>query len=159
PVAAGASPASRVRFKASRDLPPAAEGVESPYDVEARYRHKHDTQWTGYMVHVSETCDPTAPHWLTHVHTTPATVHEAQCTEPIQQTLIDKAVPPQEHCVDAAYISSELLVHSRDAQGITLSASAEGQQLYKRRAGVEGTLSQGVRAFGLRRTRYWGLAK
>ena len=71
-----------MRFKASRDLPPAAEGIESPYDVEARYRHKHDTQWTGYMVHVSETCDPTAPHLLTHVHTTPATVHEAQCTEP-----------------------------------------------------------------------------
>ena len=41
----------------------------------------------------------------------------------------------------------------------TWSASEEGQQLYKRRAGVEGTLSQGVRAFGLRRTRYWGLAK
>ena len=38
-------------------------------------------------------------------------------------------------------------------------ASDEGQQRYKRRAGVEGTLSQGVRAFGLRRTRYWGVAK
>ena len=41
----------------------------------------------------------------------------------------------------------------------TWSASEEGQQLYKRRAGIEGTLSQGVRAFGLRRSRYWGLAK
>jgi transposase len=41
----------------------------------------------------------------------------------------------------------------------TWSASEAGQQLYKRRAGVEGTLSQGVRAFGLRRTRYWGVAK
>ena len=30
---------------------------------------------------------------------------------------------------------------------------------YRRRAGVEGTLSQGVRAFGLRRSRYIGLAK
>ena len=39
------------------------------------------------------------------------------------------------------------------------STSEEGQQSYKRRAGVEGTLSQGVRAFGLRRTRYWGVAK
>jgi transposase len=259
PASPGASPAYRVRFKASRDLPPAAEGIESPYDVEARYRHKRDTQWTGYMVHVSETCDPTAPHLLTHVHTTPATAHEAQCTAPIQQALIDKGVPPQDHLVDAAYISSELLVHSRDAQGIALrgptrpsqgwqtqvegaytleqfavdwdqqqvrcpqghlsvawwehgggqgsrpiivefdkhtcelcpvrpsctrakhtgrrlrlppqdqyealqaaqtwSASEEGQQLYKRRAGVEGTLSQGVRAFGLRRSRYWGVAK
>ena len=30
---------------------------------------------------------------------------------------------------------------------------------YHRRAGVEGTLSQGVRAFGMRRSRYIGLAK
>jgi transposase len=255
----GASAVCSVHFKSTRELPPAAEGIESPYDAEARYRHKRDTQWTGYMVHVSETCEPTAPHLLTHVHTTPATVHEAQCTEPIQQALIDKSVSPQEHLVDAASISSELLVHSRDDQGIILrgpirpsqgwqtqvegvytveqfavdwdqqqvrcpqghlsvawwehgggqgsrpiivafdkhvcglcpmrtsctrakhtgrrlrlppqdpyealraaqtwSASEEGQQLYKRRAGVEGTLSQGVRAFGLRRTRYWGLAK
>jgi transposase len=259
PASPGTSPASQVRFKASRELPPAAEGIESPYDVEARYRHKRDTQWTGYMVHVSETCEPTTPHLLTHVHTTPATVHEAQCTTPIQQALVDKDVFPQEHLVDAAYVSSELLVQSRDDQGILLrgptrpsqgwqtqvegaytidqfavdwdqqqvrcpqghlsvawwehgggqgsrpiivefdkhtcgpcpvraactrakhtgrrlrlppqdqyealaaaqtwSASEEGQQLYKRRAGVEGTLSQGVRAFGLRRTRYWGVAK
>src|SRR2546422_2318591 len=53
--------AHRVRFKANRDLPPAAEGIESPYDAEARYRHKRDTSWTGSMVHVSETCEPTAP--------------------------------------------------------------------------------------------------
>ena len=57
----------RVRFKASRDLPPAAEGIESPYDTDARYRQKRDTPWTGYMVHVSETCEPTTPHLLTHV--------------------------------------------------------------------------------------------
>ena len=38
-------------------------------------------------------------------------------------------------------------------------ASEEGSERYKQRAGVEGTLSQGVRAFGLRRTRYRGLPK
>jgi hypothetical protein len=249
-----------VRFKANRELPPAAESLESPYDADARYRHKRDTSWTGYMVHVSETCEPAAPHLLTHVHTTPATVHEAQCTTPIQQALLDKELPPREHFVDAAYISADLLVHSRDEHGITLrgptrpsqgwqmqvagaytfeqftvdwerqqvrcpqdkvsvswaervgpadhafiqvrfsaqdcgtcaqralcthakppqartlklhprpqaealhaaqawSASEEGHRQYGRRAGVEGTLSQGVRAFGLRRTRYRGLPK
>ena len=35
----------------------------------------------------------------------------------------------------------------------------EGRRLYARRAGIEGTLSQGVRAFGLRRSRYRGLVK
>jgi transposase len=38
-------------------------------------------------------------------------------------------------------------------------ASVAGKQLYNRRAGIEGTISQGVRAFGLRLCRYRGLAK
>jgi transposase len=38
-------------------------------------------------------------------------------------------------------------------------ATKEGRRLYARRAGIEGTLSQGVRAFGLRRSRYRGLAR
>lgn len=33
------------------------------------------------------------------------------------------------------------------------------KERYHVRAGVEGTLSQGVRAFGMRRSRYIGLAK
>jgi hypothetical protein len=37
--------------------------------------------------------------------------------------------------------------------------SQEGRQLYAKRAGIEGTLSQGVRVCGLRRSRYIGLAK
>jgi transposase len=37
--------------------------------------------------------------------------------------------------------------------------SEEGRQLYAKRAGIEGTLSQDVRVFGLRRSRYIGLAK
>jgi transposase len=172
---------------------------------------------------------------------------------------VEKALPPGEHLVDAAYISAALLVESQDQQGITLRGptrptqgwqaqvdggytieqfevdwaqqrvrcpqgtwsvawwdqgtrarsrplcvefaledcqacpararctraqqqgrrvglppqdqyealraaqtwygSAEGQQAYQRRAGVEGTLSQGVRGYGLRCARYRGLEK
>ena len=38
-------------------------------------------------------------------------------------------------------------------------ATKEGRRAYARRAGIEGTISQGVRAFGLRRSRYVGLVK
>jgi transposase len=211
------------------------------------------------MVHVSETCDDDDCHLITQVMTTPATVHEAQCTEAIHQALIDKHLPPSEHFVDSAYVDAHLLVAAQ-AQGLTMvgparpnvtwqtrtenafdftqftvdweqqrvtcpqgkqsiswspligqdghpafkarfstldcgpclarsqctrakppvarsvllmpqpqyealktaraiHASAEGRQRYQRRAGIEGTLSQGVRAFGLRQTRYRGLAK
>ena len=44
-------------------------------------------------------------------------------------------------------------------QGRRTQQSAEGKQRYKKRAGIEGTLSQGVRGMGLRRARYLGLAK
>jgi transposase len=101
-------PVRRVRFKENQALPRAAEGIESPYDVDARYRHKHGISWTGYMVHVSETCNPTHPHLLTHVHTTSAAVHEASCTEVIHQALVDKDLAPADHLVDGAYIDAEL---------------------------------------------------
>jgi transposase len=259
-TAEGRPAARSVRFKDPSELPKAAEGLESPYDVDARYRKKRDTQWSGYMVHVSETCTPSEPSLLTHVHTTNASVHEAKCTAVIEGALVAKDLAPAEHFVDAAYISADLLVHSVQDYGITLRgptrpdvswqvhvegayrpddftvdwaqqrvrcpqgkqsiswterrdaherpyihvqfsqsdctpcahralctrtkssqarvlklppqphheafkaaqawfASAEGKRQYGRRAGVEGTLSQGVRAFGMRRSRYRGLEK
>lgn len=249
----------QVRFKPKRELAKASEGIESPYDIEARYRSRYEVNWTGYMVHLSETCDDDSCHLITHVMTTPATVHEINCTHEIHQALIDKGLPPREHWVDSAYVDAHLLVEAQ-AQGITIvgpprpnptwqakvenafdftqffvdweqqkvicpqgnqsiswsplsdrnhrlvfkvnfsrsdctdclvrarctraklpaarslllmpqlqyealksaraiHASAEGKQQYKRRAGIEGTLSQGVRAFGLRQSRYRGLSK
>ena len=41
----------------------------------------------------------------------------------------------------------------------SIHRSEAGKERYKRRSGIEGTLSQGVRGFGLRRSRYRGLAK
>ncbi|QLG13019.1 IS1182 family transposase (plasmid) [Deinococcus sp. D7000] len=48
----------------------------------------------------------------------------------------------------------EALHAARDAM-----IDPEAQRRYQRRAGIEGTLSQGVRAFGLRKCRYRGLQK
>jgi len=41
----------------------------------------------------------------------------------------------------------------------TRESTPEGRRLYAQRQGIESTLSQAVRAFGLRQTRYRGLAK
>ncbi len=40
-----------------------------------------------------------------------------------------------------------------------MEQTADYAKQYARRAGIEGTISQGVRACGLRRSRYVGLAK
>jgi len=253
----GGSP-GQVRFKSNRELGRASEAIESPYDTEARYRSRYGTNWTGYMVHITETCEEDDIHLITHVETTEATVHESQKTESIHQALVEKGLPPGEHLVDGAYIDAELLVDSRQQHQIDLVGpgrpnvswqaktegaydleqfeidwdrrivycpqgkqsgnwqdgfdntgaplvyvqfsskdcqpcssrpictrskrrraigfrpreqyealqkarqrleSEEGRQLYTRRAGIEGTISQGVRAFGMRQARYRGLAK
>jgi transposase len=72
--------------------------------------------------------------------------------------------PVRSSCTRAKHRGRRLRLPPQDqykalAAAQAWSASEEGAQLYKRRAGVEGTLSQGVRAFGLRRTRYGGVAK
>jgi transposase len=249
----------QVCWKPKRELARAGEAIESPYDIEARYRSRYGIGWTGYMVHLSETCDDDGCHLITNVMTTTAAVHEAKCTQDIHQSLVNKQLPPNEHFVDSAYVNAQLLLQAQE-QGITLvgpthpnvtwqartdgafdlsqfqidwqqhkvvcpqghssiswaeyvertgnsyckvrfaardcgvcpvrpnctqaqshkgrvlklmrqaeyeaiqaarleHASPEGQQRYKRRAGVEGTISQAVRALGLRRSRYRGLSK
>ena len=102
------------------ELPRAAEQLESPYDLDARYRTKRDTHWLGYMVHYTETCDQKKVSLITHVHTTPATVHDSQCTALIQEALAERKLTPREHIVDTAYTDAELLVKSAQEHHITL---------------------------------------
>ncbi len=109
-----------MRFKPKDELPATTERIESPYDPEARYRHRGDTTWTGYLVHLTETCEEDAVHLLTHALTTVATVHEARCMEPIHRALVEKGVAPDEHLVDAAYVDGGLVVRSREELGIAL---------------------------------------
>jgi transposase len=48
----------------------------------------------------------------------------------------------------------QMLQHIRELQ-----TTPEWKKRYERRAGIEGTISQGTRAFGLRRSRYIGFAR
>jgi transposase len=56
------------------------------------------------------------------------------------------------------FIPAQKLYQALERTRSTMS-SEEGKQEYKRRAGIEGTLSQGVRRGTLRRSRYKGLEK
>jgi transposase len=122
--AGGSSNRLPVRWKALTELPRATEQLESPYDLDARYRTKRDTHWLGYMVHYTETCNRKKISLITHVHTTPATVHDSQCTALIQEALAERKLTPREHIVDTAYIDAELLVNSAREHGIRLVGPA-----------------------------------
>jgi transposase len=249
----------QARLREAKELPPATDQIETPHDIEARYAVKRGHGWTGYKVHVTETCDDDRPHLVTHVATTLAPEADVEQLAPIQEDLVRKGLPPSQQLVDAGYVRGRNLVRSREwheidligpvaedhqwqakagdgfdvghfridweahtvtcpgdrrsvrwcqtetARGrtmihvdfaptdctpcllrprctrakslprsLTLQPRAEHEAIqaarqrqhtaefaadYARRAGIEGTLSQGVRAFGLRSARYRGLAK
>ena len=261
-AAGGEQAACGVRMRPVQGCGP-GDRVESPYETDARFRSKHATRWTGYMVHLTETCDEDMPRLVIHADTTAANMHEAERTAAIHAALAAKGLAPSEHLVDSAYVSAGHLVAARTQHGIDLVGpgrpnvswknrsggdaftladftvdwdrkavrcpegkesglwtsgakhrgpgdiihvqfraadcracpsrarctrarskyqgrvlavmpqpehealaaararqdTAEGKRLYAQRNGVEGTLSQGVRGFGLRRARYRGLAK
>lgn len=248
-----------IRFKSNKEVSLSEKKIESPYDTDARFRTKRETNWTGYVVHLTETCDEDAQiNVITHVMTTPADVHDINATPIIQQELHAANLTPKNHIVDTAYINLELLVESKQKYNIDLIGhpkegptwrskieggytldkfkldwdneqticpegkvstcwsttkknddyitavfsskdcgscptkhlcikgetvtrrtvnfpskekyeakqallsrleTDDGKALYDRRAGVEGTVSQGVRGTGLRKSRYRGLDK
>jgi transposase len=249
----------QVIWRQPTDLPPNQQLIQSPYDSQARNRTKRDTNWTGYAVHLTETCDEDTPNLITNVETTPATTHDGAITHKIHQSLAVKDLLPAEHLMDTGYVDAEHLVSSQSdyeialvgrvspdttwqaqaklgfdissfaidwqAQQVTCpsgqvsqawrtrqddygkevievrfnrhdcavctsrqqctrarteprllkvkpqeqylalqsarlhQATASFKQRYAKRAGVEGTISQGTRTFDLRRSRYLGLAK
>ena len=252
--------ADGVAWRDNDNIPPAASFISSPYDPDAHYARKHTTQWVGYKVHVTETCDDEAPPLITHVETTPAPVDDSKVTPQLHAALQEKGLLPSRHIVDTGYLDAELLATSQRDYGVALwgptrqdvrwqahveggfdvsrfvidwdqqhatcpgghtsvswtpaidnrdnevikikfssadcgpcphrshctraqryprrtitvrpreqyealkaarerQATATFAQEYARRAGIEGTLSYGVRACGLRRSRYIGLAK
>jgi transposase len=248
-----------LRWREAGNLPPASHMIYSPYDVEARYGKKRNTEWKGYKVHLTECCDPELPLVITDVQTTSAATTDFEVLSAVQADLAERHLLPQEHLVDSGYMSAAHIVASQSEHGIQLvgpvlpdpswqtkttgafgvaaftidwdnkrarcpqgnvsaswveghnaqghdrvqilferktcaacparaqctrSASgprtlrlsaqpqhealqqarqrektAEFQKTYARRAGVEGTMSQGVRLAGLRRARYIGFAK
>jgi transposase len=249
----------RVLLRGRDDMPPGAQLIRSPYDPEVRYSVKRDMTWTGYKVHLTETCDGGAPRLITQVLTTPATTADSDATAPIQEALSRADRLPSEQLTDEGYTDAALLVQSRERHGVEIvgpvardgswQASEEGgldvtrfavdwesqratcpngklskpfvptkngrggtfllaafpaaecracglrpqctrsrsrgrtlylhprpehealrmarerqktpefRERYAARSGIEGTLSQGVRSFGLRRSRYVGQAK
>jgi len=47
-----------------------AAHIGAASDPEARWSRKRHTEWTGYKVHLSETCDEGTPNLIVAVHTT-----------------------------------------------------------------------------------------
>jgi transposase len=50
----------RLRWRRFAQLPPSGDRLQSPYDPEMPYSLKRQFGWSGYKVHVTESCDDDA---------------------------------------------------------------------------------------------------
>lgn len=110
----------RVLFRAGDDLPPAPLRVRSPYDPEARYGQKRQTQWVGYKVHLTETCEPEGPCLITDVQTSAPLTLDSAVLPQIHQDLKARDLLPDEHLADAGYVEAEGLVKSQQEHQVQL---------------------------------------
>lgn len=131
----GASGSGGGRWRDTADIPPAARHINSPHDPEARYCTKRGTVWTGYKVHLTETCDQHLPHLITDVQTTPATTPDGAVTATIHTDLARVNLLPDTHLVDAGYVDAAHLVTSRDEHGVDLVGPPPVDNHWQARAG------------------------
>ncbi|HLO48070.1 MAG TPA: hypothetical protein VK211_06570, partial [Kamptonema sp.] len=110
----------QVRLRAASDLAPSGSRFDSPYDIDARFGNKRSVTWTGYKVHLTETCDQNQVHLITHAITTQAQVSDVTQTALIHEALAAKDLLPSQHIVDAGYVDSNLIVTSHKRYGIDL---------------------------------------
>ena len=121
--------------QAADGRPAAAQQIRSPYEVEARYAEKRGQGWLGYKVHLTETCGADAPHLITQVTTTQATLPDVRALPDIQQDLAAHERLPQRHLVDAGYVEAKALVQSQLDYGIELCGPPLRDNSWQARAG------------------------
>jgi transposase len=109
-----------VIWRKDKQLPPGRVLIRSPFDPEARVSTKRGSRWTGYKVHLTETCEPDAPHIITHIATSESTTTDVEATDDVHQTLAERELLPEVHLVDTGYTSAQLLVSARRDHGVEL---------------------------------------
>ena len=107
------------RTKKNYGQPPAGMMISSPHDLDIHDCVKRTTEWTGYKVHLTETCAENQPRLITQVETTTSSIHDVKMTAKIQENLIERNLQPETQIVDQGYVEIELLLSSQQ-KGIDL---------------------------------------
>jgi transposase len=100
-------------WRADDELPPSALLITSPYDIEARYSRKKSTAWTGYKVHLTETCEDDEPHFIVAVVSTDATTADGSVIEELHADEAAHEILPHQHLVDTGYVDADVLAGSQ----------------------------------------------
>lgn len=116
---------------------PAAQLINSPYDLDARYGKKRTTLWVGYKVHFTQTCDEDAPQLITHVETAPAPTPDEKALSKVHRDLAEKNLLPEQHLVDAGYVDATTLMESQASYRVDLVGPTLKNYWYQAETGYD----------------------
>src|SRR5437868_3161519 len=88
-------------------------------------------------VHFSETCDEDMPQLITHVETTPAPISDEGVLSTIHTDLAEKELLPEQHLVDAGYVTSANLVKTQVSYGVDLVGPTLKTHWYQAETGYD----------------------
>jgi len=91
-----------------------ATRIQSPHDPEARYSQKHDQEWIGDKLQVTETDEEGLPHLITDIALTSSVESDQHALGEIQSRQAERDVLPGERFADQGYVSGATLAASTD---------------------------------------------
>ncbi len=106
------------------------------FTPDARCAKKHTTQWVGYKVHLTETCDEDLPRLVTHVETPPGPTADGDMVPVIHAALAERALLPDKHLVDTGFLDAALLVSSREDYQVELVGPTRSDYQWQARDGT-----------------------
>ncbi len=131
----GEPDAGHLRWRTDEQgIPPASIFISSPYDQDAHDAKKNTTQWVGYKVHITETCDDERPPLITNVETTAGPAADGSVTPTIHAHLKDKDLLPRLHIVDTGFLDASLLAESRRDYDVDLCGPTRVDRHWQARA-------------------------
>jgi transposase len=125
----------QMQWRDNDNTPPSGKYISSPYDTDTRYAHKGSITWTGYKVHLTETCDDERPNLITNVETTSAAVADDAVTGSIHAALAEHELLPDKHIADTGFVNSKLFVESTEEYGIRLIGPTRGDTRWQAKEG------------------------
>jgi transposase len=124
-----------LRWRTTEEGSPPGSRLESPYDPEASFATKRQSVWTGYKVHLTETCDEEGPLLITDGQTTEASLPDVSMMQPIEHALLERDLLPAEHLVDAGYTEADWIVESQRHLGVEVVGPLRADSSWQARTG------------------------
>jgi transposase len=127
---------TQLQWRKADNSPPAARCISSPADAEAHDARKHTTPWVGDTVPSTETCEDDLPHLITPIETIPGPTANGAATPQSHDALQRRGLLPGTPIVDTGVLAADLLIKSRDDDGVDLLGPTRLDYHWQARAGA-----------------------